>query len=1079
MKKNANELFDKSPDLLHHLVTIMNPNILVSNGVPIYKINQNVGEFVITFPRAYHAGFNQGFNFAEAVNFCPADWMKLGRSAIENYKLVKRHTVFSHDELVCKIATSLSLSDMNIIEEIKKELVVIIEAEKRDRWKLAEEKVFKKSSKIAFESLTDDERTCDYCKTTCFISAIYCSCSKNTLTCLNHHQHLCRELKTTESLGSPRKRSHEMTLIYRYTTDEMSLILSRLNKYTHDYDEWCLEVESILSLRQAQQGNNDLIEMNCKRIKKKPRINKVLDLMEHARLRNYPRVKAVNKVNLLAELDVEFKNAQTCADYCVHFISMYRRGVGQGNRLGSQDHSQNVDDLKAFMKVGDIMDEDIIEEIIEENSDDDVIFVKKAQHASLPTSPFLKKRISIDRLHTLVNTINTLVCEIDEQSLLIAIFNDALKFEKKIDHLISEWDIHSPKELKCAINYLNRIDIEFSAAKVEQLKCMHKQAVWLNAVNAASNNPNEFSIGMMSELVDKVMDDELLVTHNENEASKLVVENAFCELQELLSISQTWDNKAKEQINAKYLFKLEDLELTINEAKCIPAYLENVEKLVQIVKDANTWKEKVDTTLNIGHLDFNHTYPYLTELTELLDEAHSLPVKLQVNLIQMKIDIVNEWIIRVNKLFNTTKVCKTSLETSNLLEVLTPRLEINHILHKLQSKEVVCKSGGKKGKQSKSAISSSETFLNDTGIDGIQSAKEIYESEKDFILLREHMRQVELKEMGLIKKLRSFHEDALNNWKAATNSVIKCSSCYKQIQQEATKQPNSIKQCRLCLGLFHANNSCSKLSNRAQLDTSKCGKQTSSTINDYLKQEATSVELCCTCRRSKRPGLDQVLESLIVIEKLDVKSFETNALQLFVERVLNWQERYNKLAEACGEIGEICNLVEELGLDAKNAEIIKKLFNELPSLRRVELNELYVESLLLEIDIEEIRQINQLFGIVKEEEEVFSDGQTSILPTNKPDILDASVQSIDHYELINSSDDNSNDTSLINNATPSTNKNSNKKPNSKKTSKAITSIKQEAKPNSSKLKSKSCDASPATPKMKSGPKNKNTKKKKN
>ena len=39
---------------------------------------QAAGEFVVTFPRAYHGGFSNGFNCGEAVNFATDDWFPFG-----------------------------------------------------------------------------------------------------------------------------------------------------------------------------------------------------------------------------------------------------------------------------------------------------------------------------------------------------------------------------------------------------------------------------------------------------------------------------------------------------------------------------------------------------------------------------------------------------------------------------------------------------------------------------------------------------------------------------------------------------------------------------------------------------------------------------------------------------------------------------------------------------------------------------------------------------------------------------------------------------------------------------------------
>uniref|UniRef100_A0A7N8X3B4 Lysine-specific demethylase 4B n=1 Tax=Mastacembelus armatus TaxID=205130 RepID=A0A7N8X3B4_9TELE len=68
---------------LRHKMTLISPSVLKKYGIPFDKITQEAGEFMITFPYGYHAGFNHGFNCAESTNFATLRWIDYGKVATQ------------------------------------------------------------------------------------------------------------------------------------------------------------------------------------------------------------------------------------------------------------------------------------------------------------------------------------------------------------------------------------------------------------------------------------------------------------------------------------------------------------------------------------------------------------------------------------------------------------------------------------------------------------------------------------------------------------------------------------------------------------------------------------------------------------------------------------------------------------------------------------------------------------------------------------------------------------------------------------------------------------------------------------
>ena len=152
------------PSLLSPLFSLLAlPSLLCPlSSFQVVRTDQCAGEFIVTFPRAYHAGFNQGFNFAEAVNFSVADWvcwqefsllilwwkavltwryfctymyvqLPVGRHSIDHYRTVHKSPVFSHDELICKMVATPNELELPILIVVAKDAAAMTATEEKLR----------------------------------------------------------------------------------------------------------------------------------------------------------------------------------------------------------------------------------------------------------------------------------------------------------------------------------------------------------------------------------------------------------------------------------------------------------------------------------------------------------------------------------------------------------------------------------------------------------------------------------------------------------------------------------------------------------------------------------------------------------------------------------------------------------------------------------------------------------------------------------------------------------------------------------------------------------------------------------
>ncbi|KAG4123890.1 hypothetical protein ERO13_D10G005000v2 [Gossypium hirsutum] len=232
MRKHLPDLFEEQPDLLNELVTQLSPSVLKAEGVPVYRAVQHSGEFVLTFPRAYHAGFNCGFNCAEAVNVAPVDWLEHGQLAVELYSEQHRKTSLSHDKLLLGSARQA-------IQALRELHVLGRETPGNSRWKhvcgkdgiltkavrmrkqMEEERVNCLPPDMPVRKMEKDfdlesERECFSCFYDLHLSACSCKCSPERFACLKHVKNFCS------------CQDEDRFVLLRYTVDELQMLVEAL-----------------------------------------------------------------------------------------------------------------------------------------------------------------------------------------------------------------------------------------------------------------------------------------------------------------------------------------------------------------------------------------------------------------------------------------------------------------------------------------------------------------------------------------------------------------------------------------------------------------------------------------------------------------------------------------------------------------------------------------------------------------------------------------------------------------------------------------------------------------------------------
>eukprot|EP00924_Labyrinthula_sp_SR-Ha-C_P005323 augustus_masked-scaffold_1-processed-gene-28.40-mRNA-1 protein AED:0.64 eAED:0.68 QI:0/-1/0/1/-1/1/1/0/699 len=212
----APELFELRKDLLAGIVTqfqvkdLMEAAKLLGKELDVYHVKQEPGEFVITFPRAYHGGFNHGFNCAEAVNFATASWIPFGLDAFYDYRILRKIPVINYEQFIYKLC-KLSLDTKSMSQDIVANLFDVLRKLLQREEKVRNLDTTRGLKPEVCEKLKEGNQICSHCNTFLYFSCFFWS-----------EKYFCVDHLPEEAIGAK--------LLFGETVDSIKAVLMQGKK---------------------------------------------------------------------------------------------------------------------------------------------------------------------------------------------------------------------------------------------------------------------------------------------------------------------------------------------------------------------------------------------------------------------------------------------------------------------------------------------------------------------------------------------------------------------------------------------------------------------------------------------------------------------------------------------------------------------------------------------------------------------------------------------------------------------------------------------------------------------------------